>query len=132
VNLLVVGIVRDELKLAAPWIVVRFGLDHTSRIGDHRSSLQVIREIIENSIGALARDALTVEENIFVGQVSAQVALAHDSRRHVPVKCSGAAVGLYSAVAVGIVGIRISGGAGEAVFLVVSVGRESVNPEAEF
>ena len=38
----------------------------------------MIREIIENAVGALAGDTLAVKENIFVGEVSAQVAFADD------------------------------------------------------
>jgi len=66
-----VGIVVDELKLAAPGIEIGFTLDVSRGVGNDRSGFEMIREIVKNAIGALAGDALAIEEHIFVGQVSA-------------------------------------------------------------
>jgi hypothetical protein len=78
----VVGVVRDELKLAAPGIEIRFTLDASCGIGNHRSRLEMVREIIKDTVNAFARDALAVEENIFVRQVSTQV-IDNDARKSV-------------------------------------------------
>jgi len=40
----VVGVVVDELKLAAPGVVVGFGLDVAQRVGDDRRGLEMVRE----------------------------------------------------------------------------------------
>jgi hypothetical protein len=58
---------------------------------------------------------------MIVCQVSAQVAFADNSRRHVPVERSRAAAGLLYAVPVTVVGIGITRSADEPVFLVVGV-----------
>jgi hypothetical protein len=71
----------DEVYRSSPGIEIGFALDVSRGIGDHRCSFQVIGEIIEDSICALPRDALAVKENIFIGQISAQVTFAYDPRR---------------------------------------------------
>jgi len=52
----------------------------------------LIREIVKDAVRAFARDPLTVEENVFVSKVSAQVAFPDDSQRHIPVERSRTAV----------------------------------------
>ena len=116
-----VGIVVDELKLASPRIKIRFALDVASGVSNHRCSFEVVGEIVKNAVRAFARHALAVEENIFVGQVPAQVAFPDDPRRHIPVERSRAAVGLGYAVAVAVVCVSITSRAGEAVLLIVGV-----------
>jgi len=62
-----IGIVVGELQLAAPRIEVRFTLDISEGIRDDRGRLEVIGEIVKNTICAFASDAFATEENIFIG-----------------------------------------------------------------
>jgi hypothetical protein len=41
-----IGIVVGELELTAPGIIIRFGFDVACGIGDDRSGLQMVREVI--------------------------------------------------------------------------------------
>ena len=47
-----VGVVGDELKLAAPGIIIGFGFDVADRIGDCRGGLEVVREVVEDASGS--------------------------------------------------------------------------------
>lgn len=61
-----IGVVRDELKFSAPRVEIGFALDVSQRIGNHRGGFEVVGEIVESAVRALAGDPLTVEEDVFV------------------------------------------------------------------
>ncbi len=78
-----VGIVVDELKLAAPGVVIGFGLDVAQRVGDDRRGLEMVREVVEDSAGRneiAAGDAFAVEEDIFGFQRAGEIGFGDDAR----------------------------------------------------
>ena len=46
-ELVIVGVVVEELEFAAPRVIVRLGFDHAGRIGNDRRGLQMVREVID-------------------------------------------------------------------------------------
>jgi len=47
-ELVMIRVVVDELKFAAPGIIIGVGFDGSCGVGDDRSGLQMIGKIIEN------------------------------------------------------------------------------------
>src|SRR5262249_13937525 len=92
-------------------------------IGNNRGGLQMIREVVSNRVAGkvFARDTLAGEEHILRLQNTVEVRFRNDARRHVPVQCPGRTIGLLHAIAVGVVGVGITAGAGDAALLVVGV-----------
>src|SRR5262249_31501758 len=65
--------------------------------------------------------ALAAEEHVFRLEHAVEIRLGHDSRRHIPVERSGRTVGLLHPVAIRIVRVVVTSGAGDAILLVVAV-----------
>jgi len=88
----VIRIGVGELEFAAPGVIVRFGFDVACGIGDDRSSLQMVGEVVKDAASAgrsvAAGHALAVEEDVFRFQRSSQITLGHDPRRHIPIERS--------------------------------------------
>src|ERR1700746_4006561 len=78
-----IGIVVDELKLAAPGVVVFVFSDRTNGIGDDREALQVVGEVVENRCCAagevFAGHAFAIEEDILRGNRQQQETKARPS-----------------------------------------------------
>ena len=128
----VVGVVGDELQLAAPGVIIRVGHDHASGIGNDRSGLQMVREVIEHAARAVdpvaAGHALAVKEDIFAFDGPAEIGFGHHSGRHVPVERGAGGRGrrrrrnFFHPIAVAVINIAVAGSAGDAVFLIVGIG----------
>ena len=81
----------------------------------------MVREIISHGVARkiLAGGPLAVEEDVFGFKRAGQIGFGDNAGRHVPVKRAaggGIAVRLADAVAVAVIGVGVTGGAGEAVF----------------
>ena len=78
---IVVRVVVDELKLAAPGVIIRLGLDHPGGIGDHRRGPQMVRKVIEHAARAgravAAGYTLAIKENVFRFGRAGQVGFSH-------------------------------------------------------
>ena len=85
----------------------------------------MIREVIEHSAGTgcavAAGNVLAIEKHIFGLQCSSQIGFGDHAGRHVPVERTvggQVSVRFAHAVAISVVSVGVSGGAGEAVLLV--------------
>src|SRR5258708_4942576 len=58
--------VVDELEFATPWVIVRFVQNRPCSVGDHRSGLQMVGEVVGNRAcrEISSRHALAVEEDV--------------------------------------------------------------------
>src|SRR5205807_6392710 len=83
----------------------------------------MVREVVRNCVGwkVLAGHALAIKEDVLALEISGEVALSYDPERHVPVERSRGSIGFLDAVAIGVIGVSESGGAGDAVLRVVRV-----------
>src|SRR5205085_12565955 len=81
----------------------------------------MVGEVVRNCVPGkvFAGHALTLKKDVLALETARQVALTDDPRRHIPIERSGGSVRLLDAVAVRVIGVSISGGPGDSVFLVV-------------
>lgn len=75
----VVRVAVDDLKFAAPGVVIRFGFRNSSGIGDHGRAVHKVSEVIEDAAGRIAAgNALAVKEHVIGELAGGDVQLGDD------------------------------------------------------